>query len=108
MGGEVQVLIARPRSVAVAPQQDLVREIAELGAGLRVDEIPGAGDREVELEFLTRGMRNDRVRFGARLLPRCGEVQVEVAKAQRALDRVGRRGPAGATDADCLAAGSAA
>ena len=74
MGAQVRVLIAGRRSVAVAPQQNLMREIAELGAGLRVDEIPGPGDREVELEFLTRGVCNDRVRFGASLLPRCGKV----------------------------------
>ncbi len=46
-------------------------------------------------EFLTRGMVcSNRVRFRVRLLPRCGEVQVEVVKAQHALDRVGRRGQA--------------
>ena len=102
MRAEIAVRLARPRREMVAPQQDLVGKIGELRAGLRIDEIARPGNREVEAEFLAAGPRDDVARLVMRFDPRRGEMQVEIREAQHPLDRVARRGRAGATEADRL------
>ena len=48
MGAEKRVFLVGRRRVAVAPQQDVIGEIGEFGPQIGVDDITGAGDREVE------------------------------------------------------------
>ena len=102
MRPEIFVLVVRRRRVAVAPAQDVTREIGQLRAGLRIDEIPGAGDREVETVILAGGPRRNRAVFRRRALPGRREVQAEIREAHDPLDRVGGRGRAGAAEADRL------
>src|SRR5205085_10408849 len=76
MCAEIVILFARRRHETVPPQQDPVGEIGKLRAGLRIDEIPGPGEREIEAEFLAAGSGEDPARLLARCPPRRPQVEV--------------------------------
>ena len=103
MRAEIRVLLLGRRRVAVAPAQDMGGKIGQLRARIGIDEIPGAGDREVETVIPRRAAsRRDPRRLRPRPLPRRGEVQAEIREPHDPLDRIGGRGRAGAAEADRL------
>jgi hypothetical protein len=66
VGAEIGVRLVWRRLVAVAPQENPVGKVGKFGTGMRIDEIPGPGDREVKAVFREVRARRCRRKFANR------------------------------------------